>query len=406
MRKRYVLFFLGWMVSLAVSAKTVVYTDSQNPPIYYSPDIEVVWLDAPEQQQKQVFAHLPADPQQAAIRVQAILQSPQWHEQEQHLTKAYGAIVHAWQSGVRKYFRPQSADALLATPLRRQCLQQLWQNSALPEGLYQRFYLAPVKQLLGSVQQVPATPAGDWSGTGGFADLTLQFITCAVRLAKGHMLPPGAAPETQAAQGVLWQAVVFWSALFYHLPLLRQLEGGLEDGHFWQPGLWTPDRRFRFRFRPSRPDLSVPLETLLAARLLPEDAMKWLFLVPDAWTCLALQLGGYLSSIPLIDALLQEAAGQVQSPLLKLEEASEVPDVAGVSPDPSPASPGSPLAMASVSESSGDSDTLTLLSLFQSGHESLHQGEAKSHHHGSKSANRSVSDKENVATKNNLNTLL
>ncbi|MGJ0626283.1 TIGR03757 family integrating conjugative element protein [Xenorhabdus bovienii] len=156
MRKRYVLFFLGWMASLAVSAKMVVYTDSQNPPIYYSPDIEVVWLDAPEQQHRQVFAHIPADPQQAAIRVQAILQSSQWHEQEQHLTKAYSAIVHAWQSGVRKYFRPQSADALLATPLRRQCLQQLWQNSALPEGLYQRFYLAPVKQLLGSVQQVPA----------------------------------------------------------------------------------------------------------------------------------------------------------------------------------------------------------------------------------------------------------
>ncbi|MCG3462058.1 TIGR03757 family integrating conjugative element protein [Xenorhabdus bovienii] len=103
MRKRYVLFFLGWMASLAVSAKTVVYTDSQNPPIYYSPDIEVVWLDAPEQQQKQAFAHLPADPQQAAIRVQAILQSSQWHEQEQHLTKAYSAIVHVWQSGVRKY---------------------------------------------------------------------------------------------------------------------------------------------------------------------------------------------------------------------------------------------------------------------------------------------------------------
>ncbi|WFQ79372.1 TraI domain-containing protein [Xenorhabdus sp. SF857] len=65
------------------------------------------------------------------------------------------------------YFRPQSADELLATPQRRQCLQQLWQNSALPEGLYQRFYLAPVKQLLGSVQQVPAIPEGDWSGGRG-----------------------------------------------------------------------------------------------------------------------------------------------------------------------------------------------------------------------------------------------
>ncbi|WP_187655733.1 TraI domain-containing protein, partial [Xenorhabdus sp. PB62.4] len=90
----------------------------------------------------------------------------------------------------RGYFRPQSADELQSTPLRRQCLQQLWQNSTLPEGLYQRFYLAPIKQLLGSVQQVPAAPEGEWSGSGGFTDLTLQFTTCAVRLAKGHLLPP------------------------------------------------------------------------------------------------------------------------------------------------------------------------------------------------------------------------
>ncbi|MDC9583391.1 TraI domain-containing protein, partial [Xenorhabdus sp. PR6a] len=70
------------------------------------------------------------------------------------------------------YFRPQSADELLATSLRRQCLRQLWENSALPDGLYQRFYLTPVRQLLSRVQQVPATREGDWSGSGGFIDLT------------------------------------------------------------------------------------------------------------------------------------------------------------------------------------------------------------------------------------------
>ncbi|WP_244967811.1 TraI domain-containing protein [Xenorhabdus budapestensis] len=94
----------------------------------------------------------------------------------------------------RGYFRPQSADELLATSQRRQYLQQLWQNTALPEGLYQRFYLAPVKQLLSRVQQVPATPEGNWSGSGNFADLTLKFTTCAVRLAKGHLLPPRGSP--------------------------------------------------------------------------------------------------------------------------------------------------------------------------------------------------------------------
>ncbi|MDE9543164.1 TraI domain-containing protein [Xenorhabdus bovienii] len=264
----------------------------------------------------------------------------------------------------RGYFQPQSADELLATPQRRQYLQQLWQNSALPNGLYQRFYLAPVKQLLGSVQQVPATQAEEWSALGGFADLTLQFTTCAVRLAKGHLLPPGVAPETQAAQGVLWQAVVFWAALFYHLPLLRQLEGELEDGHHWPPGLWIPERRFRFRFQALRPELPVLYKTLLAARLLPEEAVTWLSLVPGAWQCLMLHLGGHPSSVPLTDSLLQSAAEQVQSPLLNpVESAKPATDTRLSLSEPDPVIP--PVTPGTAPAPDTAEDTRTLLSLFQ-----------------------------------------
>ncbi|CDG97364.1 conserved hypothetical protein [Xenorhabdus bovienii str. puntauvense] len=261
------------------------------------------------------------------------------------------------------YFRPQSADELLSTPLCRQCLQQLWENGVLPEGLYQRFYLTPLRQLLSNVQRVPATREGIWSGSGGFIDLTLKFTTYAVRLAKGHMLPPGAAPETQAAQRVLWQAVVFWAALFYHLPLLRELEGELEDGHPWPPGLWTPARRFRFRFRSSQSALPVTQEALLAARLIPEEAVIWLTVVPEAWSCLALHLGGHSSSVPLIDTLFQDAASQVQSPLLKPAELSEPTAAVKSSPELNQVFTRATPGTASVPDTADD--TQTLLSLFQ-----------------------------------------
>ncbi|MEQ1965414.1 TIGR03757 family integrating conjugative element protein [Xenorhabdus khoisanae] len=101
MKKLYLVCLLGW--SGAGSAGTVVYTDRQHPPINLTPDSHVVWLDAVEQQQKQSFAQLSVDPQQAAIQAQAILQSSQWHQQEQQLIKAYRAVVQAWQSGVHKY---------------------------------------------------------------------------------------------------------------------------------------------------------------------------------------------------------------------------------------------------------------------------------------------------------------
>ncbi|MBC8950573.1 MULTISPECIES: TraI domain-containing protein [Xenorhabdus] len=299
------------------------------------------------------------------------------------------------------YFRPQSADELLATPLRRQCLQQLWQNSALPEGLYQRFYLAPVKQLLGSVQQVPATSEGDWSGAGGFADLTLQFTTCAVRLAKGHLLPPGAAPETQAAQSLLWQAVVFWAALFYHLPLLRQLEGELEDGHVWQPGMGIPDKPFRFRFRAPENIPSVPQEVLLAACLLPEKAMMWLVSVPAVWHCLMQHLNGCPSTVPLIDTLLQDAAGQVHSPLRGKQGVSPSPAKEAVCsseynpvPETIPTPPVSEITTPPLSVSD---DTLTLLSLFQSPDGSSPQNQGKSHPPASKLTKRSKREKESIA---------
>ncbi|MDC9597950.1 TIGR03757 family integrating conjugative element protein [Xenorhabdus anantnagensis] len=101
MKKLYLVFLLGW--SGAGSAGTVVYTDRQHPPVNLTPDSHIVWLDSAEQQQRQVFDQLSVDPRQATKQAQAILQSPQWRQQEQQLIKAYRAVVQAWQSGVQKY---------------------------------------------------------------------------------------------------------------------------------------------------------------------------------------------------------------------------------------------------------------------------------------------------------------
>ncbi|CAM4012462.1 TIGR03757 family integrating conjugative element protein [Xenorhabdus thuongxuanensis] len=91
MWKSALLLWGGVLASLSVNAKIVIYTDSQHPPVNFSPETPVVWLDAAEQHQRQIFAHLSADPQQAAIQAQAILQSPQWHQQEQQLIQSYPA---------------------------------------------------------------------------------------------------------------------------------------------------------------------------------------------------------------------------------------------------------------------------------------------------------------------------
>ncbi|PHM37763.1 integrating conjugative element protein [Xenorhabdus mauleonii] len=103
MKKTGLLFLAGWMVSLSSGAKTVVYTDRQHPPVNLTPNCQVVWLDAAEQYQKKIFPQLSTDPQQATLQAQAVLQSPQWREQEQLLINAYREVVEAWQLGVRQY---------------------------------------------------------------------------------------------------------------------------------------------------------------------------------------------------------------------------------------------------------------------------------------------------------------
>lgn len=229
------------------------------------------------------------------------------------------------------YHAPRGAGMLCATPLRKTCLQQLWENCSLPADLYQRLYLAPLNGLLARVQNVPAAQQGRWSQSDGFGDLTLQFTTCAVRLAKGYMFPPGAAPEEQAEQNVMWNAVIFWSALFWHLPLLATLEGELLDGKSWLPGMTVPDSPYRFRFREA--ENASAFSALAAGQLMPAEATGWLAENPEALGNLAGALWNQHPAMPLIRSLLKQAAEKTESPLIERKPAEILSTYAGEIPE-------------------------------------------------------------------------
>ncbi|HAH2768547.1 TraI domain-containing protein [Escherichia coli] len=216
------------------------------------------------------------------------------------------------------FYIPRTAEELTSTPRRKQCLKQLWENSSMPSDVYQQFCLAPVQKLLMAAQNVPAARDFRWADANGFGDLTLQFTTYAVRLARGYMFPPGATPEEQAAQSGVWNAVVFWSALFYHLPLLAHLEGELVSGKLWQPGMSSPDEAFRFRYRQQhlQGTEAQQLAAVMAGQLLPEGATAWLVTVPGALQNLAGAVWHQHPEMALIRSVLKTAAEEVESPLL------------------------------------------------------------------------------------------
>ncbi|WP_127958517.1 TraI domain-containing protein [Serratia microhaemolytica] len=224
------------------------------------------------------------------------------------------------------YYAPESVDSLLTSALRQDCLLKIKESSSLPSELYQSLYLMPITQLLEYVQHVPAAICGDWAYTGGFGDLTLRFTANAVRLSKGYMFPPGATPEDQASQGVMWQAVIFWAALFYHLPLLTHLEGEESTGNIWQPGITVPAGPYRFRFRPSSlaaKDISA-LAAVIANQLMPIAGIRWLAGNPAALSNLAGALWNSKPAMPLIRSLLQQSAERVASPLAMNQPATTI----------------------------------------------------------------------------------
>ncbi len=225
------------------------------------------------------------------------------------------------------FYMSRSAEELTSTPRRKQCLKQLWENSSMPADVYQQFCLTPVQKLLMAAQNVPAAGDSRWADANGFGDLTLQFTTYAVRLARGYMFPPGATPEEQAAQSGVWNAVVFWSALFYHLPLLAHLEGELVSGKLWQPGMSSPGEAFRFRYRQQhlQGTEAQQLAAVMAGQLLPEGATAWLATVPGALQNLAGAVWHQHPEMALIRSVLKTAAEEVESPLLALPVTEPLP---------------------------------------------------------------------------------
>ncbi len=96
--------FLILLLTVAVQAPaaTVIYTDNHQPPSNATHS-QVVYLDAPDTVQRQLFGELPADPVQAERVAKAIIQSPGWQQKQQQITLAYQGVLQAYSLKLVKY---------------------------------------------------------------------------------------------------------------------------------------------------------------------------------------------------------------------------------------------------------------------------------------------------------------
>ncbi|HEY3592204.1 MAG TPA: TIGR03757 family integrating conjugative element protein [Buttiauxella sp.] len=90
-------------LSATACAGTVIYTDSSNPVNSPSPDVPVVYLDAPERVQTDIFGALPANPVLAEKQTRDVLNSPEFTSQQHIIASAYQGLTKAWSLGLTRY---------------------------------------------------------------------------------------------------------------------------------------------------------------------------------------------------------------------------------------------------------------------------------------------------------------
>jgi len=119
------------------------------------------------------------------------------------------------------------------------------------------------------------------------------------------MLPPGATPEEQSEQAPGWLCAVYWAGLFHHINWLSQMEGGLENGRVWYPGMSEPTGAWRVR--PARNKGGEMSGTYMALSLLPDAGILWLQRWPALSDSLLLYLSGRRNEAGILNSIINDA---------------------------------------------------------------------------------------------------
>jgi integrating conjugative element relaxase (TIGR03760 family) len=205
--------------------------------------------------------------------------------------------------------RPESAATLLATPRRQKLLEHIWQRTSLSRAQFTGLYRGPLDRYAELVQQFPASESHHHAYPGGMLDHGLEIVAYALKLRQSHLLPVGAAPETQAAQAEAWTAGVAYAALLHDIGKIAvDLHVEYADGTAWHPWHDPLSRPYRFRYRKDREyRLHSAATGLLYSRLLDREILDWLSGFHDLWSSLLYVLAGQYEHAGTLGELVVQA---------------------------------------------------------------------------------------------------
>ncbi|EBP4342144.1 relaxase [Salmonella enterica] len=207
------------------------------------------------------------------------------------------------------WFAPQTAENLLATPLRQQLMKIIWQRTSLSGELFAKLYQAPVARFAELVQLLPASEYHHHSHPGGLLDHTLEVMAFAAKLRQRHLLPAGAAPEDQAREAEAWTAGIIYAALLHDVgKVATDIDVITDDNQPWYP--WQPPmgRQYRLKYHQKRDYQLHPVAAgLLAMQILPATALDWLAQYRELYQSFLYCISGHYDLAGIMGELVQEA---------------------------------------------------------------------------------------------------
>ncbi|PMV17585.1 MULTISPECIES: MobH family relaxase [unclassified Pseudomonas] len=208
---------------------------------------------------------------------------------------------------------PQSAQSLLAPPRRQHLLDQIWQRTSLSRSQFKTLYLGPLERYAALVQLLPASENHHHAYPGGMLDHGLEVVACALKLRQSHLLPCGAAPETQAAQSEAWTAAVAYAALLHDLgKIVVDVHVEYKNGHLWHPWHGPLNQPYRLRYRRDRQyRLHGAASGVIYTQILDAALLDWLSSFPELWSALLYLLAGHY-----------EHAGELGELVMRADQAS------------------------------------------------------------------------------------
>ncbi|ECD9611749.1 relaxase [Salmonella enterica subsp. salamae] len=207
------------------------------------------------------------------------------------------------------WFTPQTAETLLATPLRQSLMKIIWQRTSLSGTLFAELYQAPVFRFAERVQLLPASEYHHHSHPGGLLDHTLEVMAFAAKLRQRHLLPAGAAPEDQAREAEAWTAGIIYASLLHDVgKIATDIEVMTDNNQIWHPWQGLLQKNYRLRYHKKRDHQLHPVAgSLLAAQILPATALNWLAQYRELYESFLFCISGHYDRAGIMGELVQEA---------------------------------------------------------------------------------------------------